>query len=396
MNNEEKKEDTAQIDIENSEATAQEFDGNTHEEVAEVIEEPNERATSFVEETTRAHNYEEDHSNADSDNDSIDELCQQRKNEVRAPQRAPAERELPRYMRRTMSQAVREGIQLEENHRRSLAAMPRTYRPSGAITLPPIEEAPHFMRETMSYISLVASTPAKPRIHPSQIKEVDWKNRPRYMQETASYRHYTEKEVPRRPVSPKQIKEVDWEHKPHYMQPTKAYEQQVEKEPQPRTVSPKQIREVDWKNRPRYMQPTKAYEQLVAPVAVYSPRRVAAKQIREVDAQHLPRYMQLTKATKALPAVPAVPATPTAKPAKSVKPAKPAKPVKAATGKEELPHFMQSTRSCESALEKKKAEEERRRKQEEQKQQQKEALQALQARWKRNQTNLQAIRKKKE
>lgn len=57
---------------------------------------------------------------------------------------------------------------------------------------------------------------------------------------------------------------------------------------------------------------------------------------------------------------------------------------------------MQSTKSCQSALEKKKAEEERKRKQEEQKQQQKETLQVLQERWKRNQESIQSIREKKE
>ena len=123
-----------------------------------------------------------------------------------------------------MSQTIREQILVEENHRRSMAALPHAYRPSTALTLPPLEEAPHFMRETMSFISLVSSTPVKPRVHPSQIKEVDWKNKPRYMEPTKAYRQSiapVEEYHPRR-VKPSQIKPVDTGRLPRYMQLTKA------------------------------------------------------------------------------------------------------------------------------------------------------------------------------
>ena len=259
-----------------------------------------------------------------------------------------------------MSQTIREQILVEENHRRSMAALPHAYRPSTALTLPPLEEAPHFMRETMSFISLVSSTPVKPRVHPSQIKEVDWKNKPRYMQETTSYKKYVEKEEQRRHVSPKEIKEVDW------------------------------------KNKPRYMEPTKAYRQSIAPVEEYHPRRVKPSQIKPVDTGRLPRYMQLTKATQAMQAVQATQAMQSgqdAKPAQQSARSVTRQPTDAAA--KPLPNFMRSTKSCQSSLDNRLREEEARRKKKEERDHQQEELKALQNRWKRNQETLQSLREKK-
>ena len=257
-----------------------------------------------------------------------------------------------------MSQTIREQILVEENHRRSMAALPHAYRPSTALTLPPLEEAPHFMRETMSFISLVSSTPVKPRVHPSQIKEVDWEHKPRYMQETQSFR------------------------------------QKLEKEEQRRHVSPKEIKEVDWKNKPRYMEPTKAYRQSIAPVEEYHPRRVKPSQIKPVDTGRLPRYMQLTKATQAMQAVQA---TQDAKPAqqstRSVTKTVTRQPTNATA--KPLPNFMRSTKSCQSSLDNRLREEEARRKKKEERDHQQEELKALQNRWKRNQETLQSLREKK-
>ena len=286
-----------------------------------------------------------------------------------------------------MSQTIREQILVEENHRRSMAALPHAYRPSTALTLPPLEEAPHFMRETMSFISLVSSTPVKPRVHPSQIKEVDWKNKPRYMQETTSYKKYVETEEERRHVTPKEIKEVDWEHKPRYMQETQSFRQKLEKEEQRRHVSPKEIKEVDWKNKPRYMEPTKAYRQSIAPVEEYHPRRVKPSQIKPVDTGRLPRYMQLTKATQAMQS--GQDAKPAQQSARSVT----RQPTNAAA--KPLPNFMRSTKSCQSSLDNRLREEEARRKKKEERDHQQEELKALQNRWKRNQETLQSLREKK-